>query len=61
VKTLKELTSENGHKILHHTQCTDTTHKYIKPFDYSVKHGGTVDSFKYYNDFYIDIGKNTEF
>lgn len=61
MKTLQELASENGHKITHHTKCTDPARQYITPFEYSAKHGGTLDGFKYYNDFYIDIGEKRNF
>lgn len=26
-------------------------------FDYSVKYGGTFDSFRYYNDYYVEIAE----
>ena len=34
--------------------------KYKRPFDYSIRNGGTVDSFKYYNDYIVLIGAETK-
>lgn len=30
--------------------------KYERPFDYSIRNGGAVDSFKYYYDYIVLIG-----
>lgn len=57
MKSLRQLTAENGHTIKHWKECTDADHKYITPFNYSNMYGGAYDSFRYYNDYYIDIGK----
>lgn len=55
MKFLKDLVKENGHKIVHYTQCI-VGHRYESIFDYSVRNGGTYDSIKYYNDYIIDLG-----
>ena len=34
--------------------------KYVSVFNYSEKYGGTYDSFKYYNDYVIELGKGNE-
>ena len=51
---LEELIKKNGHKLVRYNEGI-TGHKYMKVFDYSVKYGETFDSFKYYNNFYVDI------
>jgi hypothetical protein len=51
---LKELIKKNGHKLVRYNECV-VGHKYMKVFDYSNKYGGTFDSFKYYNDYYVEI------
>ena len=51
---LKELLNKNGHKLVRYNNCI-AGHKYESVFNYSARHGGTVDSFKYYNDYVIDI------
>ena len=48
MKRLKDLIKENNHRIVRYNEAR---HGY----DYSEKHGGTFDSFKYYNDFYIEM------
>lgn len=53
---LKELVKKNGHKLVRYNEGIKG-HTYIKVFDYSVKYGGTFDSFKYYNDYYVDVTK----
>lgn len=54
MKFLKDLVEENGHKIMHYTQVREN-HNYMSVFDYSVKYGGTYDSFKFYNDYVIEV------
>lgn len=54
-KTFRELVEENGDKILHWRDATDPNKEYVRPFDYSVSHGGSIDSFKYYNDYVVEI------
>lgn len=51
---LKELIKKNGHKLVRYNEGV-VGHKYMKVFDYSVKYGGTLDSYKYYNDYYVDV------
>ena len=51
---LSELVKKNGHKIIKYNEGI-AGHKYAKVFDYSVYYGGTLDSFKYYNNYYIDV------
>ena len=48
---LRELIQHNGHNE------AIAGHIYMSVFNYSEKHGGTFDSFKYYNDYVVDITK----
>ena len=52
---LKDLVDSNGDRIVHYTKCKDEN-KYVSVFNYSAKYGGTFDSFKYYNDYVIELG-----
>lgn len=54
MKTLIELVNENGHKLVRHNEAKDG-YKYISVFDYSERHGGTLDSFKFYNNYYVEV------
>ena len=51
---LKELINKNGHKLVRYNEAV-AGHNYMNVFDYSVKYGGTLDSFKYYNNYYVDV------
>ena len=53
---LKELLERNGHKLVRYNNCI-AGHKYESVFNYSESHGGTFDSFKYYNDYVVDVTK----
>ena len=57
-KTFRVLVEENGDKILHWREATDPNKEYVTPFNYSVSHGGSIDSFKYYNDYVVEISKD---
>ena len=59
MKFLKDLVKENGHNLIHYTQEAKDGYMYMTPFDYSTIHGGTHDSFKYYNYYYIEIPQDT--
>lgn len=52
---LKDLVEKNGDKIVHYKN-GKADKKYMSVFDYSEKFGGTFDSFKYYNDYVIELG-----
>lgn len=52
---LADLVKKNGDKIVHYTK-GQVGKKYMSIFDYSEMYGGTFDSFKYYNDYYIELG-----
>lgn len=54
MKYLSELLKINGHKLVTYDQCEED-HRYMTVFEYSVKYGGTYDSFKYYNNYLVDI------
>ena len=54
---LKELLEKNGHKLVRHNNCI-AGHKYESVFNYSERYGGTFDSFKYYNDYVVDVTEN---
>ena len=52
---LKDLVDSNGDRIVHYTKCKDEN-KNVSVFNYSAKYGGTFDSFKYYNNYVIELG-----
>ena len=52
---LKDLVEKNGNKIVRYDNCR-ADKKYMSVFNYSEKYGGTFDSFKYYNDYVIELG-----
>lgn len=52
--TLAQLVEKNGHKIVRYNDAK-VGHEYIGVFEYSTTNGGTMDSHKYYNDYYIEI------
>ena len=52
---LHELLKKNGHKLVSCHNCV-SGHKYESVFNYSDRHGGTYDSFQYYNDYVVDVG-----
>ncbi len=52
---LVELVKNNGDKIVHYTKCKQDK-KYMLVFKYSEMYGGTYDSFRYYNDYVIELG-----
>lgn len=54
-KTFREIVEENGDKIVHWRDATDPRKKYVCPFNYSENRGGSVDSFRYYNDYLVEI------
>lgn len=54
MKYLSELLKENNHKLIPYNKA-EMNHEYITVFDYSKKYGGTYDSFKYYNNYVIEI------
>ena len=56
---LKDLVDSNGDRIVHYTKCKDEN-TYVSVFNYSEKYGGTFDSFKYYNDYVIELGAKTK-
>lgn len=51
---LKELVEKNGDKIVRYNECKEGK-KYMSIFNYSEKYGGTFDSFKYYNEYVIEL------
>ena len=51
---LQELIEKNGHKLVKWDRVEDGR-KYISVFDYSMSNGGTYDSFRYYNNYCVDI------
>lgn len=54
--SLRKLIQQNRHKLVLYNETT-TGHIYMSVFNYSQKYGGTFDSFKYYNDYVVDITK----
>ena len=51
---LMELLERNGHKLVKFDKC-EADHEYMTVFNYSEKNGGTYDSFRYYNDYVVDL------
>lgn len=51
---LRELIKKNGHKLVKYNECIHG-HKCERVFEYSERYGGTFDSFKFYNDYVVDI------
>lgn len=56
---LKDLIIKNGHKLVRYDR-TKKGHKYESVFSYSNRHGGTVDSFRFYNDWVVDVTPNQQ-
>lgn len=54
-----ELVAQNGDKLVRYDEAK-VNKKYMSVFDYSEKHGGTFDSVKYYNDYFIELGGKNE-
>lgn len=50
----KDLVKKNGHKIVRFDNCRSDK-RYMNIFDYSNKYGGTYDSFKYYNEYVVEM------
>lgn len=56
VKTFRELAKRKGYQIRHYKQPlkdNEDFNKVMLPFIFSTIHGGTVDSIKFYNDYYL--------
>ena len=56
MKYLSELVKDNGHKLVTFNE-VKFGYEYKSVFDYSEEYGGTYDSHKYYNDYYVEINK----
>lgn len=52
--SLFDLLNKNGDKLVHFTKCSDEK-EYVSVFNYSEYYGGTIDSFRYYNDYVIEL------
>lgn len=52
---LSDLVEKNGDKIVYYKDCK-MGKKYMNVFLYSEWYGGTIDSYRYYNDYVIEIG-----
>lgn len=53
---LQQLARSKGYQIRHFSnplKKNESFGKVVKPFDFSVKYGGTVDSMRYYNNYYL--------
>lgn len=55
MKYLKDLIKENGHKLVRYNETDTNNHVYMTVINYSTMHGGTYDSFKYYNNYVVEI------
>lgn len=51
---LIDLINSKHHKLVLYNQVKEH-HVYMTVFDYSTKHGGTYDGFRYYNNYVIEI------
>lgn len=56
--TLEELVKQNGDRIVYYREGT-RNNVYVNVFDYSQGYGGTLNSYKYYNDYFIELGDNS--
>lgn len=56
---LEELIKKNGHQLIRWNEGKEGR-EYVSVFDYSVSNGGTYDSFRYYNGFYVDITEEND-
>lgn len=54
MKYLTELIKDNNHKLVRYNKVKEN-HEYMTVFNYSEKYGGTYDSFRYYNDYVIEM------
>lgn len=54
MKYLNELIKENNDKLVLYNKAK-TNYKYMTVFNYSEKYGGTYDSFKYYNNYVVEL------
>lgn len=54
MKYLKDLIKSNNHKLVLYNQAKENK-QYMTVFNYSKKYGGTYDSFKYYNNYVVEI------
>ena len=55
-KFLKELCEENGDTLCPYIRVLQPHENFENietVFNYELKHGGTIDGFRYYNDYYI--------
>jgi hypothetical protein len=56
MKTLKQLANNKGYEVRNYNiplKSDETFKRVMKPFEFSEVNGGTIDGFKYYNDFYL--------
>lgn len=51
---LKELLAKNGDKLVKYNE-TQEGKRYESVFNYSIKNGGSIDSFRYYNDYVVEL------
>lgn len=52
---LTELIELNGDRLVKFNECR-VGEKYVTVFNYSEMHGGTYDSFQFYNKYVVEIG-----
>lgn len=51
---LLDLIKKNGHSLVKYNECK-VGRNYESVFNYSARHGGTLNSYKYYNDYVVDV------
>lgn len=49
-----EIVNNNGDRIVRYNETQENKH-YESIFNYNIKHGGSIDSFKYYNDYVVEL------
>lgn len=49
-----ELVNRNGDKIVRYNETQEGKH-YESIFNYNIKNGGSIDSFRYYNDYVVEL------
>lgn len=54
MKYLLQLIRDNNHKLVLYNEAK-VNHDYMTVFNYSEKYGGTYDSFKYYNNYVVEV------
>lgn len=52
-KTLKEMLKDNNKQLVRYDEIQDSDSGIENVFDFSTKNGGAIDSYIYYNNYYV--------